>query len=162
MTIYYFDADVQVKYLIDEPGSAWIRRLADERDADGQPLHVIATLEISLVEVSAAIAVIQRVGRIGKRLREQAFQSYLNFVTSRLQLLTVDAALVAEASAFAQKYPLKALDALHLAAAVRLNHELAAGQLTLMLVTSDHQILMAAKAEGLLTENPVDHSESDE
>lgn len=160
--MYYFDADVQVKYFINEPGSAWVRHLTDERDAEGQPLHIVATLEISLVEVSAAIAIIQRVGRIGKQLREQVYENYLNFVAHRLQLLTVDAALVAEASSFAQKYPLKALDALHLAAAVRLNHELATGQLTLTLVTSDHQILTAAKAESLLTEDPVDHSEPDE
>jgi len=160
--IYYFDADAQVKYFINEPGSAWVRRLVDEVDADGRPLHDLSTLEVSLVEVSAALALIQRWGRIGKRLRDRAFRDYLNFANIRLRMLTVDATLVSEASTLPQTHPLKALDALHLAAAVRLSRELAARQLTLTFVSSDQHLLTAARSEGLQTVNPHDHSESGE
>jgi hypothetical protein len=40
MSIYYFDADAQVKYFINEPGSLWVRQLADEVDVDGDPLRM--------------------------------------------------------------------------------------------------------------------------
>jgi len=30
VTLYYFDADAQVKYFVNESGSAWIRRQIDE------------------------------------------------------------------------------------------------------------------------------------
>jgi predicted nucleic acid-binding protein len=161
LTIYYFDADAQVKYLINELGSSWIRQVADELDADSQPAHDVATLEISRVEVSAAISIIHRMGRIGKRIREQALLSYGDFANTRIRLLAVDATMISEASGLATKYPLKALDALHIAAAIRLNRELAEEQLSLTLVSSDHQLLTAAEAEGLLTENPVDYDEND-
>lgn len=95
-------------------------------------------------------------------MRDRAFRDYLNFAASRCRLLTVGSALIAEAAALPQKYPLKALDALHLAAAIRLNRELVAHQLTCTFISSDHQLLAAAHAEGLNVENPHDHSESNE
>lgn len=49
MTIYYFDADAQVKYFVNEAGSVWVRQLADKVDAKSQPLHDIATAEVSQV-----------------------------------------------------------------------------------------------------------------
>lgn len=162
MTLYYFDADAQVKFFVTEPGSAWIRRQADAIAADGRFLHTIATAEISQIEVSAALSILQRLGRIGKRLRDRAFRDYLNFVNDRFQRLTVDAILISDASVLPQKYPLKALDALHLAAAMRLYRELAPRQLTLTFVSSDRQLLAAARAEGLLAENPHDHIQSGE
>ena len=158
MTLYYFDADAQVKYFVNESGSAWIRQQIDETDANGQYLHSVATVEISQIEVSAALAILQRLGRIGRQLRDRAFRDYLNLANRRFRLLVVDATLVSEASALPQKYPLKALDALHLAVAIRLYRELAARQLTLTFVSSDRQLLAAAQAEGMPTENPHDHS----
>jgi len=162
VTLYYFDADAQVKYFVNETGSAWIRRQVDETDANNRFLHGIATVEISQVEVSAALSILQRLNRIGRQLRDRAFRDYLNLANRRFRLLVVDATLVSEASALPQKYPLKALDALHLAAATRLYRELAARQLTLTCVSSDRQLLAAARAEGLLAENPHDHIQSGE
>jgi predicted nucleic acid-binding protein len=159
VTIYYFDADAQVKYFINEMGSSWSRRIVDELDVDGQPAHAISTLEISRVEVTSAISIIHRLGRIGKRIKEHALLGYGDFVNNRVRLLAIDATVVAEASELTTRHPLKALDALHLAAALRLNRELADDQLAVTLVSSDHQLLTAAQAEGLLVENPVDQDE---
>ncbi len=159
MSIYYFDADAQVKYFINEPGSLWVRQLADEVDVDGDPLRALFTIEISQVEVSAALSILRRSGRFGNRLHNRAFGNYLTFAQDRLELIAVDANIIAEASAFAKTHPLKALDAIHLAAAIQLNRELTAKQMALTLVSGDYQLLTAAEAEGLLTENPVDHDE---
>jgi len=41
-------------------------------------------------------------------------------------------------------------------------YELVAHQLTCTFISSDHQLLAAAHAEGLNVENPHDHSESNE
>ena len=58
MRVYYFDANVQVKYYLPEPSSAWVRQIVDEVDAEGKIVNALFTVEISMVEVAAAIAVI--------------------------------------------------------------------------------------------------------
>jgi hypothetical protein len=65
VSVYYFDANVQVKYHLPEPGSTWVRRIVDEADAAGNIVNTLFTAEISLVEVAAAISVVHRIGRTG-------------------------------------------------------------------------------------------------
>ena len=65
MALCYFDASAVVKYYVTEPGSHWVRQLVQERDPQSHQFsHVILVAEITRVEVAAALAVIERVGRI--------------------------------------------------------------------------------------------------
>ena len=58
MPVYYLEPSALVKYYITEPGSIWIRQLVDEEN------NALLGAEITIAEVSAALAVIARVGRI--------------------------------------------------------------------------------------------------
>ncbi|MEE9145887.1 MAG: type II toxin-antitoxin system VapC family toxin [Candidatus Tectomicrobia bacterium] len=58
MPVYYLEPSALVKYYITEPGSIWIRQLVDEEN------NALLSAEITIAEVSAALAVIARVGRI--------------------------------------------------------------------------------------------------
>jgi predicted nucleic acid-binding protein len=89
MSVYYFDANVQVKYYLPEPDSTWVRQVVDEVDPAGNTVNTLFTAEISLVEVAAAFSIVHRVGRIGHRLRDAAFDKYMKGVTTRYQLIPI-------------------------------------------------------------------------
>ena len=120
MSVYYFDANVQVKYYLPEPGSTWVRQIVDETDADRNVVNTLFTAEISLVEVAAAISVVHRVGHIGHRLRDVTFDKYMKGVTTRYQLIPITSSLLHRAAHLTQAHPLKGYDAVQLAAGLEL------------------------------------------
>jgi len=67
-------------------------------------------------------------------------------------------ARLAEARRFAETHGLRSLDAIQLSVAAHLNREqITAGLPTVTLVSADIELLDAARAEGLLIENPNHH-----
>ena len=159
MSEYYFDADAQVKYYLAESGSVWVRGLIRETNENGEPFHQCYTVDVSQVEVSAALAVAHRTGRIDSEMQRAAFERHMSEIADTFQLVSTDPALIVDAAQLTQKHSLKALDAIHLAAAVRLSRALAEYQLPLTLVSSDRQLLTAAIAESLRVENPASHAD---
>jgi len=104
VSVYYFDANVQVKYHLPEPGSTWVWQIVDEVDAAGNIVNTLFTAEISLVEVAAAISVVHRVGRIGRRLRDVTFDKYMKGVTTRYQLIPITSSLLHTENPFDYAY----------------------------------------------------------
>ena len=70
MNLFYLDASALVKRYVREPGSTWVRTLVDD------PANVILTSAISLVEVSAAIAICVRTGKLRPRQGEMAYEEF--------------------------------------------------------------------------------------
>ena len=161
MSVYYFDANIQVKYYLPEPGSTWVRQIVDEADVAGNVVNTLFTAEISLVEVAAAISVVHRVGRIGRKLRDAAFDKYIKGVTTRYQLIPITSSLLHRAAHLTQVHPLKGYDAVQLAAGLELKAALDRHKKTLIFVSGDDQLLKAAQTEGLVTENPFDYAHLD-
>lgn len=161
MSVYYFDANVQVKYYLPEPGSAWVRQIVDEVDAKGKIVNALFTVEISMVEVAAAIAIIHRVGRIGRKLRDATFDKYMKGVTSRYQLIPVTSSLLHRAAHLTQKHPLKGYDAIQLAAGLELSASLGRRKMAMVFVSGDQQLFNAAQAEGLTADNLFSHVRTD-
>ncbi|MBI3240992.1 MAG: hypothetical protein HYZ49_01700 [Chloroflexi bacterium] len=56
-----------------------------------------------------------------------------------------------------QQYPLKAYDAIQLAIGLAVNKVCQSQAVQLAFVSSDRQLLAAARAEGLVVEDPHDH-----
>jgi predicted nucleic acid-binding protein len=161
VSVYYFDANVQVKYYVPEPGSTWVRQIVDEVDSAGNLVHTLFTAEISLVEVAAAISVVHRVGRIGRRLRDAAFDKYMKGVMARYQLIPITSSLLHKAAHLTQAHPLKGYDAVQLAAGLDLKAALDRRKIPMIFVRGDDQLLKAAQTEGLVTENPFDYAHLD-
>ena len=66
--------------------------------------------------------------------------------------------MVDEAIQLTRRRKLRGYDAVHLACALALNKPLVEGGLSsLIFVSADNDLLAAAEAEGLLTDNPNDH-----
>lgn len=158
MAFYYFDASALVKYYVTEPGSTWVRHLVEDRDpVTLEWRHLLFAAEITRVEVAAGLAIIERVGRIRKAEREREYRRFISQFTSRyfvVQLTTED---IEHAAELTQRHPLKAYDAVQLAVALRCQQALAPLPLLLTFVSGDRTLLAAARAEGLLTDNPFDH-----
>lgn len=66
----------------------------------------------------------------------------------------IDASALAEARMLVMKHPLRSLDAIHLATAIRV--QVLLGE-SLTLVCGDSNVLTAAAAEGFTVGNPTDH-----
>ncbi|MBI3245566.1 MAG: type II toxin-antitoxin system VapC family toxin [Deltaproteobacteria bacterium] len=156
MALYYFDTSALVKYYVTEPGSTWVRRLLDERDAGtGHFQHVILIAEITRVEVAAGLAVIERAGRIRRSERDRAYTHFLSQLIHRYAVIPLTTDDLEAAANLTQRRPLRAYDAVQLATALRYRRLLAA--YPLVFVCGDNTLMTAAQAEGLSTVNPFDH-----
>jgi hypothetical protein len=77
----------------------------------------------------------------------------------RYSTLRITPQLIDRACRLADRRPLRAFDAVHLAAAWLLNRNLlASGHTPLTFICADVRLLEIAEAEDLLTEDPNDHS----
>jgi uncharacterized protein len=158
MAVYYFDASAVVKYYVTEPGSTWVRQLIEVRDAESdQVSHHIFIAEITRVEVAAALAVIERIGRIKRAEREREYRRFNSQLVHRYAIIPLTTGELETAAHLTQTHPLKAYDAVQLAVALRHRQLLSSYQHTVTFVCSDHTLLTAAQAERLLTDHPFDH-----
>ena len=113
MTHYYLDTSALVKGYVSEPGSQWVRSLL------ANPTHVLFISQLTIVETSAAIAILIRIGRLSKRQGERAYDEFKADVTHRLYHVILASERMTEAAArLAQIHPLKAYDAVQLATAI--------------------------------------------
>lgn len=158
MANYYLDASALVKYYVTEPGTIWMRRLIDSVDPfTDDPLNLILVADITRVEVAAGIAVIERMGRIRKRERQREYNRFISHLLQRYVVLGISSEALDSAANLTQRHPLKAYDAVQLAVALRQTSALALVRQSLVFVSGDKTLLIAARAEGLTTDNPFDH-----
>ena len=152
MTLYYLDSSAVVKAYVPEAGSAWVRSLL--------ATEVIVASAIMMAEVATAL---RRRAQEGEFSFDQGLQLYRQFLRDvrTFEIVDVSADILASAAADALKpdtVPLRALDAVHLAAA-RESFIIFRRSLSerCVVVTADQRLLTAARAAGLETENPEDH-----
>lgn len=132
--------------------------MVDAVDAEtNEPSHAVLIADVGVAEAAAAFAVLQRVGRIRRSVRDGAYDRLMTDVGLRYQLVHAGTDDFFAAAALTQHHPLKAYDAVQLAVALRSQQALAAGGLSLVFVSGDRTLLTAAQAEGLTTDNPFDH-----
>jgi predicted nucleic acid-binding protein len=159
MPSLYLDASALVKYYIAERGSAWVRRQLFSMWRPGDVLQQIAaTTLLSNVEVVCALRRAHRSGRIGAAGLGSAEHRFLVDMRERYQILDADLDTVLRAVKLAERHPLRAYDAMHLATALMAAETLVRqGLPPCTFVSSYDRLLAAARAEGLRTENPNDH-----
>ena len=146
---FYLDSSALVKRYAVETGTGWVRSLCEQSD------HIIAVALIGMVEVTAAVAGKLRSGRLDQATADVILDSLKADAVDQYSLLDVDQYAVNEAMELALRRRLRGYDAVHLASALRLNRTLVAVQSPpLTLVAADDDLLDAARAEGLRTENP--------
>jgi predicted nucleic acid-binding protein len=150
---FYFDASALVKRYMAEQGTAWIEALCADKDA-----HAVAITHIGLVEIAAAFAAKRRGNFITPTEHDNALGDLIRDAQHRYQLVATGPALVDSAIQLTRRRKLRGYDAVHLACALALNKPLVdSGLLPLTFVSADNDLLAAAEAEGLSTDNPNDH-----
>ena len=161
MAIYYFDASAVVKYFHREPGTAWVRRIVDLSVGDTERANLVYLANTSRVEVPAAFAILARTQRISLRMRDSLYDWFLQKAESEFESLPLTPTIIRRAGELTPKHPLKAYDAVQLAVALDFNATLKQQDLSLIFVSCDEQLLQAAQAEGLETDNPFNHTDLD-
>ena len=151
MSVLYLDSSAVVKRYSSELGSAWVKAITNVRAE-----HTIMFSEITLAEVAAAFAAKSRAPQgPSVRWRDLALKRFLTDSTDQYNLLGVQREIIDLAVKLTQRQKLRGCDAIHLAAALAANEELLSKKLPpLTFVAADKDLLEAAEAEGLPTENP--------
>lgn len=111
--ILYLDTSAFIKLYIDEPGTPAVRQTVK-----------IAALTcsnlIAYVEMRAALARVERMGRIG-RAELAGYRREFERDWKTLHSLIPDEAMAHEAAGFAERFGLRGYDSLHLASAFRIH-----------------------------------------
>ena len=145
----YFDSSALVKQYMAESGSAWVQTRCND------PARTIATVELSRVEIAAAFAGKLRGEFITQAEYQEARAKLAADAQNRYQLLPATSQRVDEAIELTTRHRLRGYDATHLACALHLNQVLLDNDLPpLTVVAADNDLLNAAQAEDLETENP--------
>jgi len=135
--IVYFDTSALVPLLVFEPGSPAARELWDEASR-------VASVRLVYPEARAALAQARRSGRVTPRQLRSAVRA-LDDRYEQLDLVELDGTLAHRAGDLAETHGLRGYDAVHLAAAHRLDdHEL-------VVAAGDRALLVAAADLGLAT-----------
>lgn len=151
--VYFFDSSAVVKRYTFEAGTVWVNSICDP--AAG---NIIMLSQIGLVEVAAAPAAKHRAGALSIEDYEQTLAGFITDAHQQYSPVAVDAALIDLAVALTRRQKLRGCDAIQLASALSLNASLTSQDLPpLAFVTADADLLAAAAAEGLATDNPNSH-----
>jgi predicted nucleic acid-binding protein len=148
---FFLDSSAIAKRYIAEAGSPWIESLSASQ-------VIIAPAQISVVEVAAALAAKRRNNHMDSAEYEEALDDFLSDL-ERYSLVAVDSALINRAIQLTHRQKLRGCDAIQLACALALHQALLNADLPgISFVCADDDLLAAASAEGLATENPNLHS----
>jgi predicted nucleic acid-binding protein len=152
MASYFLDSSAIVKRYVAEPGSLWVASLLIPT-----LLNRIYVAGIAGAEVVAAISRRAAAGGPARPLLLNAVGVFRADYARRFHVVDVSSALVSAAMDLAERYALRGYDSVQLAAATRINLECLAFGTYCTLVSADTELNAAARAEGLIVENPNDH-----
>ncbi|MBN1878280.1 MAG: type II toxin-antitoxin system VapC family toxin [Anaerolineae bacterium] len=152
MVSYYLDTSALLKRYVEELGSTWIRTQVSE-----------ATLLVSseLVIVEAVSAFNRRAREGGLSLTEYRRVRDILYEDCRVQyqIVPVARSIIALACTLLENHQLRGYDAMHLATALTVKRSLQKRELApLTFVCADDHLNIAASAEGLRVDNPLDYA----
>ena len=147
------DTSALVKRYVAEVGSAWVRRMV------ARPVHqVLYTAALTEVEVRSALHRLVREGRLDAAQAQRLTPRVAQHFTRRYQLIRITRTVVAAAGRLVEGYPLRAYDAVQLACALTVRRGMhRRGMPPPLFVAADTTLLAAARAEGFLVDNPLQH-----
>lgn len=151
MSRFFLDASAIAKRYSAETGSAWVTSLIAPTSG-----HSFLLAEITLAEVAAAFAAKHRAPRgITQKERDEALTLFLSHCRAEYELVAINRFVIDRAVLLTQNHKLRGYDAVQLAAALITNEALAAAGLSpLVFIAADDDLVTAARAEGLATDNP--------
>lgn len=156
MTQYFLDTSAVVKRYIPEIGSKWIQAITDISSGNG-----IIISRLTTVELVSALARRQRNTVISASDFTALRQAFLYDIADKRHsvktyfIINLTKDVLAEAQDLIVRHPLRALDSIQLACALKASKSQQYGLFTF--VTADKNLLAAATAEGLPIDDPNAH-----
>ena len=158
MINYYLDSSAWVKVYITETGTPWVTTVFNTGLSSGRLLYQLSSASIALVEVAAAIARHERMGKITTEERRELYRRSIFDSENRISQLCLSNDILQLAAELTLRRPLRGNDAIHLATALTLNqHFVTTGLPAVIFVSADTILCTAAVAEGLGADNPNHH-----
>lgn len=153
MAAYFLDSSALVKRYATETGTPWTTSLIEP--AAGNLIYIA---RITSVETVAAIARKRKGNLLSPADAATALATLRTELAGLFLIVEVTIALLASALDLADKHALRGYDAVQLAAVLSANGErLQQGLPPLVLIAADSDLLAAAAAEGLVTDDPNNH-----
>lgn len=149
MEIDFFETSSLIKRYVFETGSNWVRSKCQPT-----PQRLIVICELCIAEVASAIARRYRQGLITEAERNSFLTQFLAHCRNEYILVPITRQMLEEAGMLCFRYPLRALDAIHLSAALHVARVVRQHGLSVTFISADNVLLTAAQLEGMLTENP--------
>lgn len=136
------------RYLM-EAGAAWLRSMLHPTLG-----HVVIMSHLTTVELFSLLARRSREGSLPAAHATLLGDAFLRHAADEYLVVPVGVQVLGRARALVNRYPLRTLDAIQLASAHHAANVL--GEM-ITFISSDRDLLAAAEAEGLLSDNPLDH-----
>jgi uncharacterized protein len=150
MPIYYADSSVLVKRHVLENGSRWVQDLFDRSSE-----NAVVTSRVSMVEVLSAFYRRMRENDIDLADCLAIAEDFKGICLAEYELIELTPQIVEQSDALLKNHPLRAYDSIQLASALIASRSFAEADLPRpVFLTADDRLLMAARAEGLATDNP--------
>ncbi len=151
---YFFDSSALVKRYVQEMGSAWVQTVTAYQAA-----NQLIVARITWVEVLSAFARLQREGNLSLADVAAVTQTFQFDFDTQYQVVDFDQSLAQKAGQLVQRHPLRAYDSVQLASALKLQPVFVQfPEVSFTFVTADKRLLTVAQAEGLVADNPNNHS----
>ena len=153
MKCYYLDASAMVKRYVNEQGSEWMRATMDSEEET-----LLFTSRMTIVEVISAFSRRVREGTLTLQDFVSARDMFRSDCLDDYQVMPPSLAIVEQACALLERYPLRAYDATHLATAISAQEFLTGKEYSpVTFLSADDDLNDAAKAEDLTVDNPNRH-----
>jgi uncharacterized protein len=143
------DSSAILKRYISEVGTRWVKSIVSPTMQ-----NTIVVCDLTAVEVVSAFARHQREGKMTLAQVTMMERRYLTHHRREYVAAPLNRAILTQSRTLLKRHKLRTVDAIHLASAVELSHTFS---VSITFVTSDKDLLAAATAEGLATDNPLNH-----
>jgi predicted nucleic acid-binding protein len=143
MIVFLDSSALARRYFATEPGARRVRSLCARESGNELVLS-----EIAILEFGSAVARRTREGVLAPAKAAQLTGIFETHCATQYRFIPVDRPLLSAARAFLMKYPLRSLDAVHVAAFARLVSDDRIPRADLLFVTGDRRQASAADQEG--------------
>jgi uncharacterized protein len=150
LSAVFADTSAIAKRYIHELGSDWVEQWSEPSEST-----IIVISHITPVEMFSLLSRRQREGSILPGAQFQLENDFLIHVQNQYLSVPIDDSVLDAAMVLTNKHPLRALDAIQLASALAAIKTL---DTPLTFITADNNLLAAATAEGLATDDPTAHA----
>lgn len=156
MPVYFLDTSALVRRYVSETGMQWVRDLCDPATA-----NIIIVSQLTQVEAVSAFCSKARDQNprtgISPADRDQLISLFRQDLQRNYSVVDVTDNLCLRAADLCTHHKLKAYDAVQLSSALAVKDSLRQQGIDVTFVSADNNLLSAAAAESLLTDNPTNH-----